>query len=109
MIALKYFLSQFSDKKRGRRRPQRAALSGGSCSHHLIELCPLPQWCNSFCPAFINRMTGEEIDVFQLFAMSSIDRATIADMLSMDQNTINSMNINNISKLLLDTFRHKSR
>ncbi|XP_069133357.1 palmitoleoyl-protein carboxylesterase notum1'-like [Argopecten irradians] len=95
-------------KDRGRRRSGRSAKQMANCSHHLIELCPLPQWCNGFCPAFRNRFTGEEMDFFKLFAVSGIDRASIAEILGVDQSALNSMNIDTISELLLDTFRHQS-
>uniref|UniRef100_A0A8W8JB62 Uncharacterized protein n=2 Tax=Magallana gigas TaxID=29159 RepID=A0A8W8JB62_MAGGI len=78
-----------------------------NCSHHLIEQCPLPQWCNSFCPTFRNQYNGQEIDFFKVFAASGMDSKSMAELLGVNTSTVNAMNANTISTLLLDTFRQK--
>ncbi|KAK3089800.1 hypothetical protein FSP39_006629 [Pinctada imbricata] len=95
-------------RQRKKTRAQRSARNISNCSHHLIELCPLPQWCNNFCPAFRNVFTGKEIDFFKLFAVSGIDAESIAQLLDVDKSIVHRMNSDTISELLLDTFRHKN-
>ncbi|KAJ8315347.1 hypothetical protein KUTeg_007497 [Tegillarca granosa] len=95
-------------RDRGKRRSQRSAKHVRNCNHHLIELCPLPQWCNGFCPAFRNRFNGEEIDFFKLFALSGIDRSNIADLLNIDVSTARNLDVNTISDLLLKRFRPRN-
>nr|XP_011418813.2 palmitoleoyl-protein carboxylesterase notum1 [Crassostrea gigas] len=94
-------------KNRKKNRSQRSAKNVSNCSHHLIEQCPLPQWCNSFCPTFRNQYNGQEIDFFKVFAASGMDSKSMAELLGVNTSTVNAMNANTISTLLLDTFRQK--
>lgn len=96
-------------ENRKKNRSQRSAKNVSNCSHHLIEHCPLPQWCNSFCPTFRNQYNGKEIDFFKVFAASGMDSKGMADLLGVNMSTVTSMNANTISTLLLDTFRHKQK
>lgn len=93
------------DKKK---RLQRSAKHVGHCSHHVIESCPLPQWCNSFCPAFRNQYTGEAIDFFKLFADSDIDKSSIAEILGKNFSPDEHLKPEEISKLLEKKFRKKT-
>lgn len=97
----------FSIEGRKKNRSQRSAKNVSNCSHHLIEQCPLPQWCNSFCPTFRNQYNGKEIDFFKVFAASGMDSKAMAELLGVNTSTVNAMNANTISTLLLDTFRQK--
>ncbi|XP_076076748.1 palmitoleoyl-protein carboxylesterase notum1-like [Mytilus galloprovincialis] len=95
-------------KGKKRSRAQRSAKNVGHCNHHVIESCPLPQWCNSFCPAFRNQFTGEVIDFFKLFADSDIDRNSIAEILGKKLSAEENSNPEEISKLLEKKFRKRS-
>ena len=100
-------LTLFVDGRK-KSRLQRSAKHVGHCNHHVIELCPLPQWCNSFCPAFRNQYTGEAIDFFKLFADSDIDRSSIAEILGKNFSAEDNLKPEEISKLLEKKFRKKS-
>lgn len=99
-------LNNFTENRK-KNRSQRSAKNVSNCSHHLIEQCPLPQWCNSFCPTFRNQYNGQEIDFFKVFAASGMDSKSMAELLGVNTSTVNAMNANTISTLLLDTFRQK--
>ncbi|KAL4233887.1 hypothetical protein ACF0H5_008560 [Mactra antiquata] len=91
------------NKKRKRRksRKRRHQHPSGSCFHHLIDSCPLPQ-CNKSCPKYRNRFTGDEMDFFRMFIRYGIDKNDIASLLGKDISVINRMDDNTLTQLIMD-------
>ncbi|KAK3588353.1 hypothetical protein CHS0354_003283 [Potamilus streckersoni] len=96
----KMILKQERKNNRGKRSRQH----NGSCSHHLIDNCPLPQ-CNCSCPKYRNKYTGTEIDFFKLFIRYGIDKKELSDLLGISLSTLETMDHNTISTLILDLVR----
>ncbi|KAL3882516.1 hypothetical protein ACJMK2_028852 [Sinanodonta woodiana] len=96
----KMILKQERKNNRGKRSRQHS----GSCSHHLIDNCPLPQ-CNCSCPKYRNKYTGTEIDFFKLFIRYGIDKKELSDLLGISLSTLESMDHNTISTLIMDLVR----
>lgn len=87
----------------GRRksRHRRHQHPSGSCFHHLIDSCPLPQ-CNASCPKYRNRYTGDEMDFFRMFIRYGIDKEDIASLLGKDVSVIQRMDDGTLSRLIMD-------
>ncbi|XP_060589837.1 palmitoleoyl-protein carboxylesterase NOTUM-like isoform X2 [Ruditapes philippinarum] len=91
------------NKKRRRRksRHRRHQHPSGSCFHHLIDSCPLPQ-CNASCPKYRNRFTGDEMDFFRMFIRYGIDKKDIASLLGKDVSVIQRMDDSTLTRLIMD-------
>lgn len=96
----------FTGNRGKRSRSNRASRKGG-CKHQLIDVCLLPQ-CNCACPKYINRLTGDEMNFFKLFIQYGIDKADLAELLSVDISTMNSMSYDTISDRVLKVIRQRS-
>ncbi|KAL5010032.1 hypothetical protein ScPMuIL_012337 [Solemya velum] len=92
---------------RGKRSRSNRASRKGGCKHQLIDVCLLPQ-CNCACPKYINRLTGDEMNFFKLFIQYGIDKADLAELLSVDISTMNSMSYDTISDRVLKVIRQRS-
>ncbi|XP_045196487.1 palmitoleoyl-protein carboxylesterase notum1-like [Mercenaria mercenaria] len=91
------------NKKRRRRksRHRRHQHPSGSCFHHLIDSCPLPQ-CNASCPKYRNRFTGDEMDFFRMFIRYGIDKKDIASLLGKDVSVVQRMDDSTLTRLIMD-------
>ena len=70
-----------------------------SCKHHLIDNCAWPQ-CNLACPKIRNPFSGEEMDFIDLLMQFGLDLSSIANALGMDLSTLQSMEHDQLLKML---------
>ncbi|KAH3738687.1 hypothetical protein DPMN_045327 [Dreissena polymorpha] len=87
-------------KKTEQSRTRRHKYPTGSCFHHLIDSCPLPQ-CNASCPKYRNRYTGDEMDFLRMFIRYGIDRKEIAELIGQDVSVVENMDDNTLTRLIL--------
>ncbi|WAR09024.1 NOTUM-like protein [Mya arenaria] len=91
---------QRESKEKNKNRRRRHQYPSGSCFHHLIDSCPLPQ-CNESCPKYRNRYTGDEMDFLRMFIQYGLDRKEIAELLGQDMSAVEHMDDNAVRRLIM--------